>query len=209
MCQDALDGRWERREALAWCHHKYEDIFAKKVLREWPYRYDHTANESVASVYQPCSMAESAARDVTFAVQSGELGKMIRATGSNVSLAGFTVVVPARQDDIPSSVVSYDLETMLCTQILAFPDLRSTDVEDERHLDVETDTFGIQDARLACEAMVIPQLSQESRNYIVGLATELQNFNTTRICLDMVQVSDFLYFEVTFLKTIPLDPTNP
>jgi hypothetical protein len=38
-------------------------------------------------------MAESAARDVTFAIQSGELKKMIRATGSNVSLAGFTVVV--------------------------------------------------------------------------------------------------------------------
>ena len=46
------------------------------------------------------------------------------------------------------------------------------------------------------EAMVIPQLSQESRNYIVGLATELQNFNTTRICLDMVQVrtTQPLYF---------------
>ena len=53
----------------------------------------HTLYTPQHDRYQPCSMAESAARDVTFAIQSGELKKMIRATGSNVSLAGFTVVV--------------------------------------------------------------------------------------------------------------------
>ena len=64
--------------------------------------------------------------------------------------------------------------------------------------------------------MVVPQLSQESRNYIVGLTMEQENVNTTRMCLDMVKVSVFFkgYNPINlatnwYLMNIPCIHINP
>ena len=192
--QDAMDGRWERREALALCHQTYEDQVSAGAPSSAP-----------MDAFAPCSMGASIAREFPIHVTSGGL----KTTLGNMSLAnatagspGFyansniTVVTPPKEGSMPSSTVEFDMETLICTEMLQSIDTRELAIlnnpggQSATILGVARDEFGLADARLACEAKVVPQLDATTREVIQSFVAGATNASAVpRVCIAMAEAA--------------------
>lgn len=75
-------------------------------------------SDKVGGEYKDCMLTKAIALDLESQVQSGALAKKLEAQDPKFANTSCHVVVPPFIDDLPSSVLVPDMESLLCSEMM-------------------------------------------------------------------------------------------